>query len=384
MNDGSISMTIDPECASQARRPEPLCRQLRRERSVMASATKPAAKHNGRSGRVALATAAVALGNAHRRLLTLLLRLLGPRRAYAIMAHLARRCYDSADALRDSGEARCRAFLSAGRTEAQIKDISRRAFVHRIWNLTDLMLAPRFLRAETCDRYGARVPEPYLRLLLEAQQHGQPVILVTTYCGPYDLLPVFLGLNGIRATALYRPHPNRRYDRYRQSVRARTGCQMLPHRGAAMGISEALATGRTVALLIDPTEARRGIPVSFLGVPSRVPRAVGLLAERHGAVVAVAAIRRPSESFQFQLVVSDYFGPSDWRQEGDVTEYVTRRYCAALEKLVLDVPEQYLWVRNPAALKDRLPVSDQGSGKVAQQACDSSPREWSANERSES
>lgn len=311
---------------------------------------RPAATGDGRFGRVALATVAIALGDAHRRFLTLVLRFLGPRRAYTLMAGLARHCYDAADDMRKSSEARCNEALGGHRTASAIKEISRAAFVHRVWNLVDLMLAPRLLQPKTFERYGYRIPEPYRRLLLEAQQRRQPVILVTTYYGPYDLLPVVLGLNGIQATAVYRPHPNRQYDRYRQSVRTCTGCEMVTQSGAATRISEALASGRMVALLTDPTGAPKGIPVSFLGVRSKVPRTVGLLAEHYGAIVAVAAIRRLSEPFHFQLVVSDLFGPRDWRDHPDITEYSTRRYCTAIERLILEAPEQYLWLHNTPAL----------------------------------
>lgn len=314
---------------------------------------RPAAKSAGRFGRAAIAAAAITLGDAHRRFLTLMLRFLGPRRAYALMASLARRCYDAAEDMRKTSEARCREALGERQPETAIKEISRAAFVHRIWNLADLMLAPRLLRTRTFERYGCVIPEPYRSLLLNAQQHRQPVILVTTYYGPYDLLPVVLGLNGIAATAVYRPHLNRRYDRYRQSVRTCAGCEMLTQSGAAAGISEALASGRTVAILLDPAGERKGIPVSFLGVRSNVPRTVGLLAEHYGAIIVVAVIRRLSQSFQFQLVVSDLFGPSDWCNEPEAIEYSTRRYCAALERLILEVPEQYLWLRTGWACAGR-------------------------------
>ncbi|MBU1776187.1 MAG: hypothetical protein KJ899_06065, partial [Gammaproteobacteria bacterium] len=43
------------------------------------------------------------------------------------------------------------------------------AFVHRAWNLADLMLADRLLHAGTYARYGGRIPEPYRQLILDAQ-----------------------------------------------------------------------------------------------------------------------------------------------------------------------------------------------------------------------
>jgi KDO2-lipid IV(A) lauroyltransferase len=286
----------------------------------------------------------VALGNAQRRWLALVLRLLGPERAYGLMAWLARRFYRLADAVREESESRCRRALGDRRGEPEIQAISRQAFVHRIWNLVDLLLAPRLLRPGALDRYGGRIPESYRTLLIEAQRRRQPVILLTAYYGPYDLLPVFLGLNGIQATAVYRPHPNRGFDRYRQAVRTSTGCEMLTQSAAAAGLAAALEAGQTVALLADHAAGRNGVPVSFLGQGTRTPRSVGLLAERYGAIVAVTAVRRGPKPFQFQLLVSDLLAPADWREHADPITYITRRYCAALEKVVREEPEQYLWL----------------------------------------
>ncbi len=318
--------------------------------SLMTAAPTARAGRRSPFGRDALTRTAVALGNAQRRLLTLVLRLLGPERAYAVMSHLARRFYQLADGVREDSERRCRLALSNHRAEPEIQAISREAFVHRMWNLVDLMLAPGLLRPDTFDRYGGRVPESYRALLLEAQQRRQPVILLTAYYGPYDLLPVFLGLNRIQATAVYRPHPNRDFDGYRQAVRTSTGCRMLTQSGAALGVSEVLEAGQTVALLADHAAGRNGVSVSFLGQCTTAPRSVGLLAQRYGAIVAVTAIRRRPNPFHFELVVSDLFAPNDWQHEADPVVYVTRRYCAAIEPIIRDEPEQYLWLhcRGPA------------------------------------
>jgi lauroyl/myristoyl acyltransferase len=336
----------------------------------------PTARAGRRSpfGRAALVRTTVALGNAQRRLLTLALRLLGPERAYAVMAHLARRFYQLADGVREDSESRCRLALSNRHTEREIWAISQAAFVHRMWNLVDLMLAPRLLRPSTLARHGGRIPESYRTLLIEAQRRRQPVILLTAYYGSYDLLPVFLGLNGIQATAVYRPHPNRGFDAYRQAVRTGSGCRMLTQSEAAWDLSAALAAGQTVALLADHAGGRSGVPVRFLGQDTTAPRSVGWLAERYGAIVAVTAIQRQAESFRFELVVSDLFGPEEWQGEVDRVAYITRRYCAALERIVVARPEQYLWLhrRDPfdanraGAGGDRITNLDsQGSGSLA-------------------
>ena len=285
----------------------------------------------------------VGLGDAYRRVLAAFLCALGPRAAYAVMAALARALYRLAEPLRRHSEAQCRAALGDTRTPGAIADMAAQAFVHRAWNLADLMLAGRFIRAGSCHRYGGAIPEPYLGLLLRAQRERKPVILLTAYYGPYDLLPLFLGYNGIQAGAIYRPHGNPRYDAYRNAVRGASGCELVPAERAIGRLPEILENGGAAAILADHENARRGVPVRFLGLPTIASRAVGLLAEHYGAIVAVAGVRRRNKAFSFEFVVSDIFDPTAWRDETDAVAYITHRYVAAMEKIVLGDPAQYLW-----------------------------------------
>jgi Kdo2-lipid IVA lauroyltransferase/acyltransferase len=284
----------------------------------------------------------VRLGNAYRRGLAVLLNVIGPRATYAVLAVLARRLYRLLDPLRLRSEAQCRAALGESRPADEIRRIAEGAFVHRAWNLADLMLAKRRIRRDTLDRYGGLIPEPYLGQLLAVQLQRRPVILITAYYGPFDLLPLFLGFNGIRAGVLYRPHANPGFDAYRRSVRAASGCELIPTSQALVRLPAILEAGGTVALLSDHA-AGRGVPVTFLGLPSVASRSVGLLAERFRAVVTIAGIRRQKEPFRFQVVVTDLFDPSAWSGADDAVEFITKRYVAALEQLVLGDPTQYLW-----------------------------------------
>lgn len=285
----------------------------------------------------------IRLSNAYRRVLAVFLGVIGPRAAYSLLAVLARWLYRLLDPLRLRSEAQCQAVLGNTRSAAEIADLAEQAFVHRAWNLTDLMLADRLIRPSTYHRYGGRMPEPYRGMMLDAQRRRQPAILLTGYYGPFDLLPLFLGCNGIRAGAIYRPHANPDFDAYRRTIRARSGCKMIPDTEAVNRLPQILENGGTVAILADHHAARRGIPVTFLGLQTAASRSVGLLASHYEAVVVVAGIRRRNDAFRFEIVVSDLFDPSAWRQEDDPVTYITERYVAALEKIVLDNPRQYLW-----------------------------------------
>lgn len=285
----------------------------------------------------------IGLSNAYRRMLAVALALAGPDLAYRLTGMLARLLYRLLEPVRIRSEAQCRAALSGRVATEDIPRVAERAFTHRIWNLTDLMLADRFLHRHTYDRYGGRIPEPHLGVLLSAQRDRHPVILVTAYYGPFDLLPVFLGYNGIRAAVVYRPHDNAGFDAYRRRVRQRSGCEMVPLERAAGRIAQFLEEGRTVAIVADHHADRRGLPVTFMGLPTFALRSVGLLAQHYGAAVAIAGIRRAVRPFRFEIIVWGILRPSDWASADDPVAYITGRYLDALERMIISDPTQYLW-----------------------------------------
>jgi lauroyl/myristoyl acyltransferase len=293
--------------------------------------------------RVSATRILIRLSNAYRRVLPVFLGVIGPRATYSLLAVLARWLYRLFDPLRVRSEAQCQAALGGKRSPPEIADLAEQAFVHRAWNLADLMLADRLIRRSTYHRYGGCIPEPYRGMMLDAQRRRQPVVLVTAYYGPFDLLPLLLGYNGIRAGVVYRPHANPEFDGYRRAIRARSGCEMIPDTQAITRLPKILENGGTVAILSDHHAAGRGIPVTFLGPDTTASRAVGLLASHYAAVVVVAGIRRLRDAFRFEIVVADLFAQSAWRGEDDPVVYITQRYVAALEKIVLGDPRQYLW-----------------------------------------
>jgi len=287
--------------------------------------------------------AVIALGNAYRRLLARVLACIGPSRSYRLTAWGASHLYQLLDPLRARSVAQCRAALSANVPPEEIPRIAARAFIHRAWNLTDLMLASHLVRAENYVQFGGRIPEPALSELLERRRNKGAAILLSPYYGSFDLLPLFLGYNGIRATVVYRPHGNAGFDAYRRAIRAQSGCEMVPVESAAARLEQVLGDGGTAALITDHHVENRGMPVTFLGLPTKVLRSVGLLAWRYEADVVVAGLRRTSQPFRFNFVIADVMHYSEAAAQEDAVEYITNRYLRAMEKLILEEPEQYLW-----------------------------------------
>lgn len=284
----------------------------------------------------------IGLSNAYRRILALVLHLAGPRVAYAYYRTLSRCFYRLFEPVRMQCEAQCAAALEALHPPDEIRRIAAQSFVHRALNLADLMLADRRVRAGNFERCGGRIPEPWLGMLHDAHAKRRPLILVTAYYGPFDLLPLLLGYNGIRASAVYKPHANRSFDAYRTRIRTRSGCEAVPVDQAVSRLPKVLEGGGAVAILSDH-HARRGVPVTFLGLPTNASRAVGLLAVQYDAVVVAAAIRRTSRPFQFEFVVEEFLDRQVWESASDPVARVTERYVAALERIVRADATQYLW-----------------------------------------
>ncbi len=281
-------------------------------------------------------------GEWQRSVLVAAFALVGPDWAYAVSGLLARALYVLLPGLRSLCEGQCAAALGARRSAAEVRRIAAASWVHRVWNLTDLLLAERRLYPRTAARYGAVVPEPQRSELRQAQARRQPAILVSAYYGPYDLLPAILGCSGLRATAVYEPHANPAFDARRQRVRARGGCELVPVTRALTRLPEVLAAGGTVALVADHADERRGVPITFLGLPTTAFRSVGLLAWRYAADVVVAGVRRRAP-FRFEIEVADIIRPPDWRDADDPVRYIVQRYVRGLERIVLKDPAQYLW-----------------------------------------
>lgn len=303
----------------------------------------PSPQRDIRTARPLFIRVFLALAALHRRMLGVYFAIAGPRAAYAVSGLLGRWLYRLLTPVRVRSEAQCWAALGGRIAATDVRRVAEQAFVHRIWNLTDLWLAGRLLHPGTYERYGGRIPEPHLQNLLDVQRRGQPAILVSAYYGPFDLLPIFLGYNGVRAGVVYQPHANAAFDAQRRQIRARSGCELIPVNQAVERLPQILEHGGTVAIVADHHVERRGVPITFLGLPTQAVRTVGLLAWRYSADVVVAGIRRLRDVFQFEIDVVDVYKAPAWAGHTDPVRYITERYARGLEALVLRDPTQYLW-----------------------------------------
>lgn len=299
-----------------------------------------------RPGRTRWGRVLIALGTLQRRCAGILFVLAGPRYAYLLTAAPARWLYRLLTPLRVRSEGQCRAALRGRVRPEDVPALAERAFVHRVWDLVDLPMAERYLHRGTYARFGGQIPAPQLAELQAAQRRQQPAILVSAYYGPFDLLPVFLGFQDVRATVVYRRHTNTAFDAYRMRVRAKSGCALVPVEEAFDALPRTLEAGGTIAIVADHHAGRRGLETTFLGLPTRTMKTAGLLAWRYAADVVVAGIRRRGAAFAFEIIVADVIKAADWGDKPEPVRYITARYLRGLERIVLADPSQYLWAQS--------------------------------------
>jgi KDO2-lipid IV(A) lauroyltransferase len=133
----------------------------------------------------------------------------------------------------------------------------------------------------------------------------------------------------------------------------RAGFGTLPKRGSLDAILHLLSTGAIVVFVFDQHAGPKdGIPVEFFGQPAGTFKSLALLALTTKApLIPASSWREPDGSH-----VLRFEDPLPLIECEDVTEAIrlnTRAYNAAIERMLLRHPEQWVWMHrrwklNPA------------------------------------
>lgn len=177
---------------------------------------------------------------------------------------------------------------------------------------------------------------------MRAQRRG--TIIISAHLGNYELIPPWVYHTGWRGPVMYRPQNNWRVERLVLGARAEyLEGQMIP-RGpfATLTLMYALREGAGVGLLIDQNTLDGPVFADFLGFPAASPPGAAALALATDSPVMLAvAIRRPDG--KHRLI---FHKPFELIRTGDRRADIaanTRQYMAAIERYVLEYPDQYNW-----------------------------------------
>ena len=219
--------------------------------------------------------------------------------------------------------------------------VVRAVYRHFCTLLVELVHVPRRLHTTNWRRYVTLSGGPEV---VDGLLSGRPLMIVTGHFGNWEIGGYVLGLLGFRTHAIARPLDNPYLDDLLRGFRERTGQGLLAKHGDFEKMTDLLARGGVVATLGDQDAGQRGLFVEFFGRPASTHKAIALLSLEHKVPLVVTGVRKEGEPLRYNILVEDVIAPEEYDGRPDAVAAMTKRFTAALERLVRTAPEQYLWL----------------------------------------
>jgi KDO2-lipid IV(A) lauroyltransferase len=241
-------------------------------------------------------------------------------------------------------------------TDDEIHACAVASYEHLMMLGAEIAYAPRLL---TQDGWPRRVLLGVIGPRVDALLSGRPVILITGHCGNWEVLGFTVALLGFPLHALYRPLDLTPLDRWVRTTRQRRGLSLVDKFGAVYRLPDLMRAGAPIGFVADQNGGDRGVFTPFFGRLASTYKSIGLLALQFNADVLCGVARRLTlaeartlrrcdtgwdRGFQYAFEITDHFGPADWSTHSDPLFYLTARYRMAVELMVRNAPEQYLWM----------------------------------------
>ncbi len=180
-----------------------------------------------------------------------------------------------------------------------------------------------------------------LRLLLEKKTG---LIMLTGHFGNWEVVGYTMAALGFPSVSVARRIDNPYIDRYVIGVRERAGQRILDKNGASAVVPDILEQHGTVGFIADQDAGRKGAFVDFFGRKASTYKIIALMAMQYNTPVIVGYGKRLKEGYRFELGIQRIIYPSEWAGQEDPLMWITQAYTSALEQVIRDAPEQYLWV----------------------------------------
>jgi Kdo2-lipid IVA lauroyltransferase/acyltransferase len=170
---------------------------------------------------------------------------------------------------------------------------------------------------------------------------GKGLLVATAHLGSWELFGAAMAQR-VPLHAVVRPLRGGVNARLVEA-RERAGLRLIPARGALSGMVAALRRNEVVAMLVDQAiGGKHALFVPFFGRPAATTPALSMAAVRTGAPTLVVVALREDGRLRFRVEGPFVVGDSGDRQR-DLWIH-TARVTAALERIIRQTPEQWLWL----------------------------------------
>ncbi len=206
---------------------------------------------------------------------------------------------------------------------------------------------------ENLKLYSSRKPDFDTWVAVEGEEHlkdaidrGKGVLILGAHIGNWELAGAVMVRRGFTVATITKTAKSQLGQWLQEHLRQQTGILSYPKKNSIRGIFSGLKNNQVIVLMIDQNMTRNeGVFVDFLGYPACTLPSMITLAERSGAAVIPAAIYREDAPYRHRIVIHP---PVQWQSQRENREQAilenTRLLTAIVEKMILEKPEQWLWL----------------------------------------
>ena len=190
------------------------------------------------------------------------------------------------------------------------------------------------------------------QVLIEARQQsqsGKAIVVCTSHYGHWELMAAWLSRQGFDFLAIASSPPRGPFGAWLSAKRASMGVTVIHPHGGAKHARRHLAQGGVVALLVDHSTQERSISSPFLGQAAPHAETADRLIRSAQAMSLWVCSRRDEEG-RYEVVAHKLSGRCQTTQDPIPN---TREAHVHLEQLIIESPQQWLWLHRRWEDRDR-------------------------------
>jgi len=210
-------------------------------------------------------------------------------------------------------------------------------------NLIELFTFP-YLDDEDLLKYISYQDLSELKKLFESFSNG--AIILSGHFSNWELMAFIVGyLTKIKVTIVTKPQTNYVFDKIVNKYRCLRGNKVIPMDKAAKTLIDCIKNKEMVGLLVDQSaDPNKDIFVEFLGRPAVTYEAPAKLCLKFKIpLIFILFIRQENFTYKVYYHIIEY---NDLIGKEDAIEKLTKRHVNALEKIINQYPEQWVWQHN--------------------------------------
>ncbi len=188
--------------------------------------------------------------------------------------------------------------------------------------------------------------------MAEIEARGQGAIFISAHVANWELLAMGMALHGYRAAVVAKRMSGLVSQALIERQRRRTGLDIIYSGGALEKMKVALRENKFIGFMVDQNiTGAKGIRADFFGVPAASIRGLAHLVRETGVpVFPFCTYRRPDGTHEVRILeelpyLSANELPENSKERELREEWLnTQQYQYAVEKLIRNHPEQWLWI----------------------------------------